>query len=83
MARTDEFRLGISSDFAGVKALLDRRLHDLKIRRHIEVPGREEAVMPDVQDFLVAVRAGFVGRFFQGYVGQNRITNRLKRLCDQ
>ena len=83
MARTDEFRLGIPSDFAGVKALLERRLHDLKIRRHIEVPGREEVVMPDVQDFLVAVHAGFVGRFFQGYVGQNRITNRLKCLRDQ
>src|SRR5689334_12476954 len=44
-------------DLAIVEPARDGGLHHLEIRRDVEVAGREQAVVPDVHDLVVAVVA--------------------------
>ena len=61
----------------------DRGLHNLEIRRHIEIARYEQAVMSNVQDLIDAVLAiSPIGPHFLN-IRQDRIAYGLKRFRDQ
>src|SRR5262249_44917667 len=61
-----------------VEAAHDGWLHDLKIRGNIEIAGRIEGRMANLQDFLPS-RLAFNARYFR----QNWVTHLFKGLRDQ
>ena len=55
--------------------MLDCWLDDLKVRRDVEIPWGEEAVVPDVEGFYVTLPACRILRVSENNFRQNRVAN--------
>ena len=66
-----------------IETVLHRWLDDLKIRGNIKISRRKQAVMSDVQHFIVTIEARAIRRLYGRAFGENRVSHRLEGLSYQ
>lgn len=79
--RRSRIRSGIAKipcERAKIESRLHGRLHDLEIRRNIEIARREKAVMANVEDLVCAVVTPGARRRAPLHSWQDRIVHRLE-----